>query len=1391
MEWTREQKKVIETRNKNLLVSAAAGSGKTAVLVEHIINRITEEGIDIDRLLVVTFTNAAAAEMKERIRKAIEDKLIKDPDNANLHRQAALVHSAQITTIHSFCLSVIRDNFQSLPIDPSFRIAEEAELTLIKSDVLEDLLEACYEEGREDFLAFTESFGGGKTDDGIEDLILNIHQFSMSAPWPEDWYDKLKENFEVESAEDMKTADWMHELMSMLNRIVSDLYSMCEEAVLICQQADGPTAYQSALISDSEQLEGLKGITDYSEFGERIQGISFARLSGKKEEGVDPGKKELVKSIRDRIKKAVSDIQGNYFFQGEEEMAADIAAMRSNAEVLIRLCKDFSAAYQKRKAEKNMVDFNDLEHLALSVLVKKEDGITIPTQAADELAGFYKEVMVDEYQDSNLVQEIILESISGGRFGNPNRFMVGDVKQSIYKFRLADPSIFMDKYEKYPLLAEEETEAEKELDSETKLEQNSEIELEKKSETEIGQNSETELEQNPETELGQYSETKLEQNSETELGQNSETKREQNPEAELGENSETKLEQNPETEMEQDSETKWEQNPETELRQNLQMELEQYLQMELQQASGTELEQDKEPNKITAQKNEDKLTEIRIAEVSSAEEHNLRIDLHKNFRSREVVINSINSVFQMIMTRKLGDIEYDKRAYLYPGADFCSGDGISDSTELLLAAVTPPEAETAASENKKDEEAEEYTARELEALAVAARIKELVHPETGLLVQDKKTGGLRRAVYGDIAILLRSMTGWADIFSDTLSAEGIIAHTETQTGYFKTLEISTTLNLLRTIDNPRQDIPFTAVLKSPMAGFTDGELADIRMIKKRVPMYEAAKIYSSGKEDALAVKLEEFFERLSRYRSAAVHLPIHELILHVLSDTGYYNYAAAMPAGDKRKANLNMLVQQAIRFEGTSFSGLFHFIRYMERLDRYDVDFGEAKVTGEDDKSVRIMSIHKSKGLEFPIVFVAGMGKNFNTQDSRAKLLLHQDYGIGMDYIDLDLRIKEPTLIKKFIQKQLITESLGEELRVLYVALTRAKEKLILTAGVKDMKKLLEKYALKAITPRNTLSYLELSAAASYLDWIMLSMIQQKGFEELLLSYGLPASCATDDKLSVREYTYEMLLEREKEQQVVKEIKEDILLNRSEAAVYDEKYKRDIKAYFEYKYPYQAEAGIHTKVTVSELKKMGQQEEEELSEALPVLKSQQEEYPVPAFLKEIKEEKGADLGTLIHKVLELTPFEGIYGEKELTDHLDRLVKEKRLLPEELKILDIGRISRLYQSELGQRLRMAESEGRLFKERQFIMGVKAKDINGELQSEELVLVQGVIDAYFIEGNELVLVDYKSDAYVTEEKLKSRYHMQLKHYQKALEQLTGMKVKESIIYSVWLSRQVIIE
>ncbi len=1250
MEWTREQKRVIEARGKNILVSAAAGSGKTAVLVERIINRITdkENGIDIDRLLVVTFTNAAAAEMKERIRKAIDDRLMADSDDAVLQRQAALIHNAQITTIHSFCLSVIRENFQSLPIDPSFRIAEEAELTLLKSDVLEELLEEYYEEGSEDFLAFSEGFGGGKTDIGMEELILNIHRFSMSAPWPEDWYERLANNYAIQTAEELKEASWLKDLMKLLNHMVTDILAMCEEALALCRQEDGPAVYFPAVNSDMEQLEGLTETYDYSSFGEKIRNIGFARLSSKKEEGVDLRKKEQVKGIRDKIKKAVSDIVNNFYFQSEEDMVSDIAAMKPHIEVLIRLCRDFSERFQQKKNEKNIVDFNDLEHLTLSVLVKKEEGEIVPTAAADDLSEYYQEIMVDEYQDSNLVQEIILESIAGGRFGRPDRFMVGDVKQSIYKFRQADPRIFMEKYESYPL---------------------------------------------------------------------------------------------------------W------------------------------ELEE---------------------------EGVNERIDLHKNFRSRDVVIGGINSIFKKIMTKKLGDIEYDEKAYLYPGASYLEGDGVSDNTELLFITTTPIEKDK---EESKKEEEEEYTAKELEALAIARRIKELTDPETGIMVQDKKTGELRRAVLGDISILLRSVTGFGDIFAETLLVEGIPTHTETQTGYFKTLEISAALNLLRIIDNPRQDIPFSAVLRSPMAEFTDNELASIRMIKRRVTMYEAARHYCTENENDLSEKLAVFFDKLNKYRDMAVQLSINELIIRVLEDTGYYNYVSAMPGGNKRRANLDMLVQQAINFEKTSYSGLFHFIRYMERLDKYDVDFGEAKVTGEDEKSVRIMSIHKSKGLEFPIVFVAGMGKNFNQQDSRAKILLHQDYGVGTDFLDLTLRIKAPTLLKKFIQKQLILDSLGEELRVLYVALTRAKEKLILTAGVKDMDKLLTEYSNNITEVKKSLSFLELSGAVSYIDWLMAALINQNCFNELLAAHEIAndstaadleisnslksenslesANSLEESRFSVCENTYEMLLLKEKINQEVKALKEDILLNRDMDTIYDAGYKSEIQDYLNYSYPYENESNIHAKLTVSELKKMGQKEEEEAAvELLDENRLREADYPVPEFLKEGKTEKGADLGTLIHKVMELAEFTRIQEEEDVRELINKLVAGKKITEEEAGVLDVKKFGVFFVSPLAEKMRRAEKEGRLYKERQFIMGMKAEDISEEYKSEELVLIQGVIDAYYEEDNKLVLVDYKSDVQVTDEILRNRYSCQLNFYRRALEQLTGKKVKESILYSFWLGKTIII-
>ncbi len=1241
MQWTEEQQKVIDLRNRNILVSAAAGSGKTAVLVERIISLITEgdKPLDIDRLLIVTFTNAAAAEMRERIGEAIEKKITEMPDNHHLQKQSTLVHSAQITTIHSFCLNVIRNHFHTIDLDPSFRIADESELTLMKSDVISDLLESCYEEGREEFLDFIESFSSGKSDGAAEELILRLYSFSMSYPWPEEWLDEKKNTFSITTLEEMKVSGWMRDLLDYLRTVTGDLVLRCREAIRICEEADGPGAYLAALKSDEDLLLRLKELDDYDDYGDFLTGFTFARLSGKKEEGVSEEKKNQVKAIRDEIKKAIHDLIKNYFYQNSEEMLKDMTAMKKPAEVLINLCKDFSSEFAKRKAEKNIVDFNDLEHFALNILVQKKDGKMLPTPAADELCGHYAEIMIDEYQDSNLVQETILTSICGERFGNPNLFMVGDVKQSIYRFRLARPEIFMEKYDTYDL----------------------------------------------------------------------------------------------------------------------------------------------EDSKYQ------------------------RIDLHKNFRSRPVVLESVNFIFEQIMTRKLGNIQYDDKAALYPGADFGSQtEGTSTDTEVILVSVEPagknPDQEAAEYEKVPgkdyDGEENEYTAKEIEARTIAKRMKELADPVNGLLVYDKKEKACRKACYGDMVILLRTMSGWAEIFSDTLASEGIASHTETQSGYFSTLEIRTVLNLLKIIDNPRQDIPFTAVLKSPVVDLSSNDLALIRIPRRRILMYEAAEEYIRENTDELSEKLKKFLDKLNRYRDMVHHLSIHELILKVLDDTDYYNFAAAMPAGERRRANIDMLIQRAIRFEAGSYSGLFHFVRYMEKLDKYDVDFGEAKVAGENRDTVKIMSIHKSKGLEFPIVFVAGMGKSFNNQDSRNSLLIHPDMGIGIDYIDHQLRIKAPTLVKKVIQRELVLENLGEELRVLYVAMTRAKEKLILTGGVKDLGKLLMKWGGVCRQKEKQLLYYQLSNAGTYLDWIIPALMRCRGFEEILCSSGIRQDrdnplYGAAAKITIKQYSYEQAAEHEFMEQLFNKVNQEDFRDWNTDIVYNEEFRNEIKSYMEYEYPYLTETNIHTKLTVSELKRIGQYEPEDFGVPLKGIERKGKEFPVPGFAKGTDTAAGADLGTLYHTVLEAMDLSGIRAREDITDLLHGLVIRGKIEEADKKALDTERLFRFTKSPIAVRMKEAAAHGRLYKERQFIMGMKANEINSSLKSEEPVLIQGIIDVYFEENGKWVLLDYKTDTVNGtdgEELLIRRYRVQLEYYRKALEQLTGKEVKEKIIYSFSLNKEI---
>lgn len=1391
MKWTEEQKKVIDLRNRNILVSAAAGSGKTAVLVERIISMISEgeHPIDIDRLLIVTFTNKAAAEMRERIGKAIDKKIKEMPENSHLQKQMTLIHSAQITTIHSFCLNVIRNHFNMIDLDPSFRIADEAELTLLKSDVLGELLENYYDEGGDDFLDFIESFSAGKSDDEIEDLVLKLYHFSMSYPWPEEWLEEKKKTFDVSSVEDMKKADWMKALLRNINSVVMDMMDRCMEALNLCNDTDGPTAYIAALESDLELLEALTKISDYEQYGAALSDFKFARLSGKKEEGVSEEKKSQVKAIRDDIKKVINDLKKNYFFQSPEEMLEDIKAMKQQVEVLINLTKDFATAFANKKADKNLVDFNDLEHFALNILVRKENGVEKPSPAADELSEYFEEILIDEYQDSNFVQEKILNSISKERIGRPNLFMVGDVKQSIYKFRLARPELFMEKYMDYST-------------------------------------------------------------------------------------------------------------------------------------------EDKVPCTADNTQLVDNLYQ--------------RIDLHKNFRSREVVLDSINFLFEQIMTKKLGNIEYDDKVALYPGADFGAEEkGISKDTELMLVDIEPNESamdgEVDTIIHSKDteisEEEEEYTAKEIEAKAISKRIKELTNPESGLMIKDGNT--FRRAQYRDIVILLRTMSNWSEVFSDTLGAENIPAHTDTGSGYFSTIEIRTILNLLKIIDNPRQDIPFTSVLRSPIVGLNSNELAEIRIPQRRKSMYEAVVEYvnehttiedgnkdgqsntveadnvksqeeesnniidnvvkeskiehisrfdliaqgnlgenqlindksrdkdldkieeargyqgksnisndknidilveseiaasktdvevefrqshgyytnnqtgnksyyenqiegNDDKESILADKLRFFLHQLDQYRNMVCFLSIHQLLLKVLDDTGYYHFAAAMPGGEKRKANIDMLVQKAVQFENTSYSGLFHFVRYIEKLHKYDIDFGEASIAGENDNTVKIMSIHKSKGLEFPIVFVAGTGKVFNNQDSRGKLLIHPDLGLGPDYVDHKLRIKAPTLVKKVIQKELVLENLGEELRVLYVALTRAKEKLIITGGVKKLGDKLKKWSSICKQKEKQLLFYQLSTAGNYLDWIVPAAMRYKGFEDILNDYEVFLDKSNplynaNIQIVVRKFSYEELARDELGEQIFKKLNKDQLLHWNNDMVYNENIREEIQSLMEYQYSYEAETNIHTKLTVSELKRLGQMEVEELGAPLKGTEKVMDEVPVPNFIKQSEKLTKAGIGTIYHSVLEYMNLLEIHTLEDVERCLLKLVVAGKISEMELELLDKDKLYTFVQSKVAYRMRNAMKEGNLYKERQFVMGMKANEINKSFHSEELILVQGVIDVYFKEENQWILLDYKTDDVdkrYGEEILKKRYQVQMDYYQKALEQLTGIRVGERIIYSFALGKEILL-
>ena len=1032
---------------------------------------------------------------------------------------------------------------------------------------------------------------------------------------------------------DVKTLEessFMKKVMTDIRKNLDDARELLAHAEKIALSPDGPAVYEATLDKDMQVIEDLSGIPSYEKMAEAFANVKWARIAANKDKTVSEEKIEQVKKIRELVKGIVKNISGQYFYESPQELVEDLKLCAPAMEELGDLVRLFAEKFEEQKRAQNMIDFSDMEQYALRILTEKTEAGLGPSKIAEEYQKQFQEIMIDEYQDSNLIQEAILTSVSTCRSGRYNIFMVGDVKQSIYRFRLSRPELFLEKFHTYNI---------------------------------------------------------------------------------------------------EESQTQ-------------------------------------------------------------------RIDLHKNFRSRKEVLEGANAIFRQIMTEKLGGIVYDKQAALYPGAEYPKTENLE--TEILVMdgdldgyqENDAVEEENSTGNTDKDTGKGIVSERELEARMIAMRIRELLRSQK---VTDKETGELRDVRYSDIVILTRSIKGFADVFTEVLNREGIPTYAGTSEGYFQTQEIGVLMDYLRVLDNRRQDIPLTAVLSSAFAGLSQEELAEIRCAYPDTAFFESVTKYREQGENAdIQLKLQKCLDQMDDFRKIVPYTPMHELLWKILETTGYGDYVASMPGGAQRKANLDMLIEKARAYESTSYKGLFHFVRYIEQLQKYDVDYGEASIEDEHADTVRVMTIHKSKGLEFPVVIVAGMGKRFNMQDARSAVALHAGMGVGLDAVNLEYRTKIPSIIKKVIQKEEALESLGEELRVLYVALTRAKEKLIITGTLSNPEDKISDGRVFQGNKRKELSFLQLSHAVTYWDFILPAVLRTEG-EPLKLQI-----------LHVEDVVKESIEEEEKSG-----ISRAVLENWDVNEIYEPKLHDMMKEQFEFIYPYEKSSMRKLKFTVTELKKRAYEigldgGEEEREEEGELLQEEPEVVPmIPQFLQEDEVLAGAARGTAYHRVMELLDMKGMpeftedtAGEKEnwkkyFMDWLDDQVRRGRIEEDAARCICWEDILQFAKSGIGRRLREADGKQRLWREQPFVLGIDARELYPEEEDGELILVQGIIDAYFEEPDGLIVLDYKTDKADRGEELAEKYQEQLRYYAKALEQMTGKKVKEKIIYSFTLKKEIYIK
>jgi ATP-dependent nuclease subunit A len=1211
VKWTNEQLQAIQEKNSNILVAAAAGSGKTAVLVERIIHKIIDEQMDIDKILVVTFTNAAASEMRERILEAIYKKLEENPENVHLQRQIILLNKASICTIHSFCLDVIHNHFYEIDLPSNFKIADTAEIDLLKQEVLDDLFEQKYTENDKNFIELLENYTNYRGDEALQELVLKIYKFIQSSPFPIKWLQEKLELLKIED-KDISQTIWGKLIIQTVDDDIQE--SIMQLEVTKSKMALYPemTKFYQTISEDIINLQDLQKYNFWDELYIKLLNFNFSKWPVDKK--VINDLKEDSKEIRDKVKKHIKEKTAKLLSCSQEQAVKDLKIITPILENLSNLVTEFTKNFAEKKKEKNCIDFNDIEHFALKILLDENNN---PTEVAKKYKEKFEEIAIDEYQDSNLVQEAILTSISKGN----NIFMVGDVKQSIYKFRQARPELFLQKYDEY--------------------------------------------------------------------------------------------------------------------------------------------------------KNKEEKTQ----------EDNLKIQLFRNFRSRQNILNITNLVFESIMSKELGDINYNENEYLNYGANYPEPEEIKNYAgiaELDIIDLKEDESITAFEGEEDEEEQERVEDDVLEAKFVANKIQELLN--SNYMVFDKKQG-YRKIRPKDIVILLRATSNLSPIYEKELSDLELPVFSDTSGTYLDTVEIQTILSVLKIIDNPLQDIPLVVVLRSSICNFTDNDLITIRLTDRNCNFYEALIKTRLICEGDLKNKIESFLEKLEKWKSISQYMPLDEFIWQIYLDTGYYQYVGLLPNGAMRQANLKTLFEKAKQYEKASFKGLFNFIQFIDKLKKQNGDLASAKLIGENEDVIRIMSIHKSKGLEFPVVFLCNSHKKFNMQDLNDNILLHQDIGFGPTIMDTTRKIKYSSIAKDAIKLKMKQETLSEEQRILYVALTRAKEKLYITGRskdftkyVQDKNKVLEMYESENIKLDAKL----MKKANSYLDWLMYVYLFNQGRTITLKGESYKLSDIITLNVSNKKDLLKALAKEEVVEQIdLKEKIEQILKNKSDEE--NKKSEQALKELLEWKYDYIVDTTLPTKSSVTKIK----QEKIKLEEMLKGIESEEVEYKksyTPKFMQEDKKISSAEKGTLVHLCIQRLDERKDYELKDIQNMILNLVEKEIITQNEADAIDVNLIYQYTKSQLFEELRKAKE---VHKEQPFYINIPAKDVVSEAEnSKKNILVQGIIDLYYIDKNDnLVLIDFKTDYISNEpnakEKILDKYKVQLEIYKTALEQALNRKTSKTAL------------